>query len=291
MSESIRIHALCNGKVALQVQDGQLAIPDWMHQGRHDPRWREWLPIHSWVVEHPEGLIVIDCGETMRAFEPDYFDRDLFTRFIYEKMFHFSLEPEDEIGPQMEALGLSPADVRTVLLTHLHADHVDGMVYFPHAEFLVSAREYHEALRRPTGALPNRWPEWFKPRLIEHETQPFGPFTHSHTVTRAGDLHLIPTPGHTRGHQSAVLECDGRLIFFAGDTSFSERQMLEADSIGFNLDARETVATQRKIRQLAAQRPMVYLPSHDPDSAERLKHLQIVAIPDEHSVQDQALTR
>lgn len=275
----LKIHALCTGKVALQSRDGELAIPEWMYQGRRDKNWDEWLPIYSWVIEHPEGLVVIDCGETMKAFEPGYFDRDVFTRFLYERMFRFSLEPVDEIGPQMEAIGLRPDDVRWVILTHLHADHVDGMIYFPQAEFLVAATEHSEALRRPTGALPNRWPAWFEPRLIEHRERPVGTFSRSHPVTAAGDLHLVPTPGHTLGHQSVILELDDLAIFFAGDTSFTEAQMLEGSSVGFNLDSRATEATLKTIRAFIAARPTVYLPSHDPESGDRLLQRRATSIP------------
>ena len=274
----MKIHALRTGNVALQSTEGPNASPDWLVLERV-PNWDQWLPIYSWVIEHPEGLIVIDCGETMRAFEPGYFDRDLFTRFIYERMFHFSLQPEDEIGPRMRAIGLDPADVRWVILTHLHADHVDGMTYFPQAEFLVAKKEHEEALLRPTGALPNRWPSWFTPRLIEHVAKPFGPFEKSYTLTAAGDLHLVPTPGHTRGHQSVILELDGLTIFFAGDTSFSEEQMLDTSTIGFNLDTRATKATLETIRTLISERPTVYLPSHDPESEDRLRERKVTTVP------------
>ena len=38
-----------------------------------DRHWTEPLPIYVWAIEHPEGLIVIDTGETSRASQPGYF--------------------------------------------------------------------------------------------------------------------------------------------------------------------------------------------------------------------------
>jgi hypothetical protein len=38
-----------------------------------DRTWTEWLPIYAWAIEHPEGAIVVDTGETARTSEPDYF--------------------------------------------------------------------------------------------------------------------------------------------------------------------------------------------------------------------------
>lgn len=52
---------------------------------------------------------------------------------------HRRTAPEEEIGPQLGALGIQPADVRWGVQTHLHIDHDGGLKYFPEAEILVSA--------------------------------------------------------------------------------------------------------------------------------------------------------
>jgi len=81
---------------------------------------------------------------------------------------------------------------------------------------------------------------------------------------------LVPTPGHSPGHLSVLLEEGERTIMFAGDTSYTEDHLVRmvADGIGTDLEAE--VETHRRILAYAAQRPTVYLPSHDPDSARRL---------------------
>jgi hypothetical protein len=37
--------------------------------------WTDWLPIYAWVIEHVEGMIVVDTGETARTSESGYFPR------------------------------------------------------------------------------------------------------------------------------------------------------------------------------------------------------------------------
>jgi N-acyl homoserine lactone hydrolase len=69
-----------------------------------DPTWTEPLPIYAFVIEHPDGLIVVDTGETARMAEPSYFP-------WWHPYYRFALRewvrPEEEIGPQMRA-GLRP---------------------------------------------------------------------------------------------------------------------------------------------------------------------------------------
>ncbi|MEW5958455.1 MAG: hypothetical protein AB1801_12060 [Chloroflexota bacterium] len=46
----------------------------------------------------------------------------------------------------------------------------------------------------------NRWPDWFRLTLLELQPEPAGPFPASYPVTQAGDVRLVPTPGHIAGH-------------------------------------------------------------------------------------------
>ena len=48
------------------------------------------------------------------------------------------MEPEEEIGPQLKALGIGPRDVSKVALTHMHMDHDAGLAYFPNSEILAA---------------------------------------------------------------------------------------------------------------------------------------------------------
>jgi glyoxylase-like metal-dependent hydrolase (beta-lactamase superfamily II) len=193
--------------------------------------------------------------------------------------------PEDEIGPQMEALGIRPNDVRWVVMTHLHTDHAGGLSHFPESEVLVSESEYQDArglLGKVRGYLPQRWPDWLALTPVTFQPESFGPFSESHVLTEAGDVHLLPTPGHTRGHMSVAVELGNRIVFFAGDTSYTEANLHAGIVDGVSsLGGGEAAAanTLRRIRELASVRNLVYLPSHDPESASRLA--EAAAVPAE----------
>jgi glyoxylase-like metal-dependent hydrolase (beta-lactamase superfamily II) len=91
-------------------------------------------------------------------------------------------------------------------------------------------------------------------------------------LTSRGDVTVVPTPGHTPGHVSVIVHGEPS-IFLAGDTSYTQA-LLKAHVVdGVNPDENVTRATGEAILQLALTEPIVYLPSHDPDSAQRLAGL------------------
>jgi N-acyl homoserine lactone hydrolase len=241
--------------------------------------WSNWLPIYAWAIEHPEGLIVVDTGETARIAEPGYFPRwhPYFRRGLQERV-----RPEEEIGPQLANRWLDPQQVRWVVLTHLHTDHAGGLHHFPHSEILIDPREYAVASGlggRLRGFLPNRLPDWLRPRFIDFAPVPCGPFDQSLPLTAAGDVVIVPTPGHTVGHVSVILRTDGVTYFLAGDTSYNQALMLEGAVDGVAPDEEAALDTLRRIQALAQQEPLVYLPAHDPAAAERLLTKQTVVAP------------
>ena len=169
---------------------------------------------------------------------------------------------------------MSPSAVRWVVLTHLHTDHAGGLAHFPNAEILVTRTEYEGARGargKLNGYLPHRWPEWLSPTLVDFPDEPFGPFPASRALTSAGDVRLLQTAGHTPGHMSVVLrEPEGRLILFAGDTSYTQDLMRRGAVDGVSPDVEAATTTLDRIRELASTEDVVYLPTHDPESARRL---------------------
>jgi glyoxylase-like metal-dependent hydrolase (beta-lactamase superfamily II) len=277
----MRIHAIQTGTVAIkqrQVHGAGQGIQRRLNT-LLDHVWTDPLPIYVWVIEHPEGIIVVDTGETARATEPGYFP---WWHPYYRLGVREWVRLEEEVGPQLHALGIPPEEVRWVVLTHLHSDHAGGLAHFPKADILLSRAEYQSASGwrgQVRGYLPHHWPTWFAPTLIPFAPAAVGPFPMSYPLTRAGDVLLVPTEGHTPGHLSVIVLEDDHALFFAGDTSYSQPLMLDEAVDGVASDEQASRQTLRRIHAYIQQVPTVYLPSHDPEARERLFQRQTVLFP------------
>jgi N-acyl homoserine lactone hydrolase len=274
----VKIHAIQTGTVAVTtawregVGHGQRRLLNTIV----DRQWTEPLPIYAFAIEHPEGVIVVDTGETARASGHDYFVR----WHPGLRAFREWVEPEQEIGPQLEGLGIRPRDVRWVVMTHLHTDHAGGLHHFPDNEILVTREELEFAsglLGRLRGYVANRrWPAWFDPTLVELGPKPFGPFPQSLRLTEAGDVILVPVPGHTPGQIGVLVQDGDDTVFLGGDSSYNQELMLRGKADGVGADEEAERLTHQRIRAYAAANPTVYLVAHDPESTARLAERRVV---------------
>jgi len=134
--------------------------------------------------------------------------------------------PFEEIGFRLQEMGLDPArDIAAVILTHFHHDHTGGLGHFPHTR-IIAPRESWNVSRgfqgKMAGCLPQRWPIWLKPELVDIDGPAVGPFPHSHPITKDGRIFLVATPGHSKGHVSVVVRGEGVSYFLAGDAAYDE---------------------------------------------------------------------
>jgi glyoxylase-like metal-dependent hydrolase (beta-lactamase superfamily II) len=272
---SIRIHAISTGSVRVKKAQ-RVRKPGGLVRVMTDSEWTESLPIYAWVIDHPEGVIVVDSGETARTSQAGYFPA---WHPYYRWSVRTDVKPAEEIGPQLREMGIEEKDVATLILTHFHTDHAGGLHHFPESRILVSGDDLQLAggrFGRLLGYLPHRWPQWFDPTPIPFEPESYGPFDQSFTVTDAGDVVIVPTPGHTPNHVSVIVRDNGVDYFLAGDTSYTQQLLEQRTPDGISLNADITLATMDRILSLARERPLVYVPSHDVDSADRLAQIDVL---------------
>ncbi len=272
----MRIHALQTGRV--QVKTSQLVGRGHGLARRLAPlvdaSWSDWLPTYAFAIEHRDGVILVDAGASaalkrLPRWHP-----------YFRLAVRFDIEPEEEAGPRLRALGIGPRDVKLVALTHLHIDHDAGLGAFPYSRTLVSPGEMHAASGlggQFRGYLPQRWPSSFDPEPLLFAAEPYGPFTRSRRLTADGVVVAVPTPGHTPDHVSIVVEDGEATVVIAGDASYSEASLVEGRLDGISPDEAAALSTLSRLRALAAARPTIYLPTHDPRSADRLARRRTVA--------------
>lgn len=218
------------------------------------------------VIEHPEGIFLIDTGEIASVNDPGYFrSSGFFTSWFDRSQFKFKVEKEEEVDRQLAALGISVESVKKVVLTHLHFDHTDGLHFFPHAEVIVNKGEWE----KPFGDLPKLYPPWLSPTLVELNKS-YDVFDHAQFLTDSEDLILVHTPGHTWGHCSVLIKSDSCYILFAADIAYSQDQLLQGKFAANSASHALSQQTYASVKSFAAKHPLVFLPSHDPESGQRL---------------------
>jgi N-acyl homoserine lactone hydrolase len=172
------------------------------------------VPYFFYLVQHPQGNVLFDTG-AHPALAADPRSR----LGAAADAFEVAMEESDGVVAQLASVGLEPGDVEHVAHSHLHYDHAGGVEFFPDASFYVQRRELEFA----------HWPPVYQRELyiradFDHPVR-WVELTGEHDLFGDGRLVLVPTPGHTAGHQSLVVRLDGGTVILLADAAYSARNL------------------------------------------------------------------
>jgi glyoxylase-like metal-dependent hydrolase (beta-lactamase superfamily II) len=242
----IRVTALCTGYIDL---DRASMLED-LTPGQP---WT--VPVLSVLVDHPRGRLLFDTGVHCLA------RVDPVGRLGAERVKRLTVKSKegDDVVPQLSRLGVTPDEIRYVANSHLHFDHCGGNEFFPRATILVQRPEL-EAARRP-GFVPSYSPS---PIDFDHPLD-YRMIDGEHDVFGDGSVVLIPTYGHTPGHQSLLVRGrNGAPLVVTSDACYT-RENMDRDVLPKILwDAaimRDSLARLRKLRD---QTGATTIYGHDP---------------------------
>jgi N-acyl homoserine lactone hydrolase len=248
----VGIYALCCGYLEF---DRKLFFPE------SDRGIAMTIPVPSYLVVHPKGKVLFDTG----------LHCDVATDPVgrlgesMAKYYRVRSRRAENVIDQLALLGLGAEDISHVINSHFHFDHCGCNAFFPHAQFLVQHDEMQAARSAESNYDGKDWDHPLDYRTVHGERDLFGD----------GTLVLLPTPGHTAGHQSLCVRANAHLQFvLAGDACYTrehlERDILPVGAAVWNAGAmRDSLATLRKLRQ---RQGVTLIYGHDPQQWQEIPH-------------------
>jgi N-acyl homoserine lactone hydrolase len=162
------------------------------------------------------------------------------------------------LASQLDALGVKPADVKGMAISHTHPDHVGNIELFPQTMLYVQKAEYDWP---GEGGAPR-----FKP---EH---PVTKLEGDHDVFGDGSVVILSTPGHTPGHQSLLVKLPKiGAVVLSGDAVHFKDNWDNRRVPGMNFNKEETLASMQKIADTLAKEHAQLWINHDKPQSDAQK--------------------
>lgn len=239
------------------------------------------FPALCGLIRHPSaGWILYDTGYSRHYFEAT----DSWPHRLVRTVLPVDLPPSENLLSQLAESGLSPLDIRLVVVSHYHGDHIAGLKDFPNAAFVALRADTHhfESLRgHPWRATLNAQFHALLPADFPHrlrhadDARPralprwMAPFQTGFDLLGDGSMLGVPLPGHSAGQLGVFLpDVEGRAVFLVGDACWSlpacrEGRLPSLLTRLVNADTRRYRETFFGLQSLALREPsVVLLPSH-----------------------------
>jgi N-acyl homoserine lactone hydrolase len=206
---------------------------------------------NCYLVHHAQGWLLWDTGVTdaIAAMPEGQAPAD-------PRMTHWR-RPKT-LAAQLEGLGLKPADVKYLAISHSHPDHIGNVGLFPQAMLLIQKAEYE-------------WPTPFGAGRFKPE-QPVTKVEGDYDVFGDGSVTILATPGHTPGHQSLLVKLPktGALVL-SGDAVHFKSNWENRGVPSNNTDKDQTLASMQRIADVLAKEKAQLWINHDKAQRDSLK--------------------
>lgn len=189
-------------------------------------------------IHHPDGgWILYDTGYSEHFAEATKH----FPEKLYALVTPVDLAPEDTAAAQFKAHGVNPEDVKLIIISHFHGDHVAGLKDFPNAKFITLQEGVDDILKSGKiknvrrGLLRDLLPGDFAKRFESAESKKtvtlpaeLRPFERGYDLLGDGSMLGIPLPGHSAGQLGLAFRTENdRHVFLVADSVWHSRSFRE----------------------------------------------------------------
>ena len=170
----------------------------------------------------------------------------------YRKFHTIKRKPDQALKAQLQKHGTKPEDITLVINTHLHFDHCGNSASFPNAKFYVQAEELRYAYA------PDRFQKAAYLKKFFDANLDYVPVRGKYRLT--DKIVLIPTPGHSIGHQSVLIKGERKNLVYCGDAAPLRENLEKRNIPGVLYRADQALKSIDKLRSI---KNAAYIYSHD----------------------------
>jgi len=211
------------------------------------------IPYYAWLIEDPKYTIVVDTAVSVRW-------REVHPEALV-KAYPPHLEEHERIDTLLAKLGFKTRDVDKVINTHLHYDHCGNNEMFPQAQFLVNKTELRHANKPGWWDAAGYVKALFEPPGLKLKYKT----VKGNTVVVPG-VSLIPTPGHSPGHQAVLVQLENTGLLVLGGDAVYLRENVETPILpGIYWNAERYASSMKKLTHLVEDSKATLLLSHSPE--------------------------
>jgi glyoxylase-like metal-dependent hydrolase (beta-lactamase superfamily II) len=264
----LRCHLLEGGLLRLDggAMFGVVPYPLWSRRVPHDDRRRITLAMRCLLVEHPDGLVLVDTALGNKE-DSKFLD-------IYGVR-NDGLEGATQLEDALAVAGFLPRDVRWVINTHLHFDHAGGNTTLD-PELEDDPRRHVRPSYPSATYVVQKGELEFAGRLNERTRASYLPHNHEPIASAhrwrllEGDGELLPgisvrvTPGHVPWLQTVLVRDRGETAAFMSDLMPTTAHLPLPWIMGYDLEPLRTLESKRAFVDEAVREGWRLVFEHDP---------------------------
>jgi hypothetical protein len=263
----VNIHGVCIGRAAIKsnfkkkVGYGNLERLNLLLESYYNT----FLPIWIWVIEHPEGLIVIDSGEIKSISDLDkYLNRESWSMKYKDKTAaKFLITEKKELEKQFKNILLTVEDIKSVILMNLKLENEDLSKLNVYNKAIIQDDESRVGDKKMRFCFP----EWSVLKKISNESSLDFVSDKIVPITQANGLFYVPNPRQKQGTPFVKFRTDEFDIIFSGDDFEGMFSMTFLKEIYAEIDIGNE---KQKIVGDFSIPPTIHISIHDENAGEKL---------------------
>jgi glyoxylase-like metal-dependent hydrolase (beta-lactamase superfamily II) len=153
----------------------------------------------------------------------------------------------------LQSRGIQPDNVDLVVATHAHHDHLSAVALFRNRPLVIGAADLQYLAEVYWPAYAEAFTNGVASKVLEIGTEPVG---------LADSVEVVPTPGHTPGSISVMVEVGSERIAIVGDCAMT-RDEYERRRLSHWYTPDQVTSINASLDRIAARRPTIVIPGHD----------------------------